>query len=102
MRVSLGPALLLLLTSTHCHGADAGDGAGATAGAGADCVSSEDELNDALDTAHRGDVIKICDGDYEHFQFTMKTGRVKFRNWGFWGGGGWGDIQFKIFLVGNK
>ena len=39
----------------------------------ASCVSSSDELNDALDEARSGDVIKICDGDYTGFYFNMET-----------------------------
>ena len=39
----------------------------------ASCVSSVDELHDALDDASYGDVIKICDGDYTQFQIEIKT-----------------------------
>ena len=40
------------------------------------CVSSSDELNDALDEAQSGAIIKICDGDYKKFRFKMETENV--------------------------
>ena len=37
------------------------------------CVSSLDELRDALDKAGSGDTVVICDGDYEEWGIQMRS-----------------------------
>ena len=43
------------------------------------CVSSLDELRDALDKAGSGDTVVICDGDYEEWRIQMGSTGVSVR-----------------------